>query len=165
MAPAVSWKSRSCCRKRMAWWREQTPQEGQGRPKAMASHTHPIQPAGQVFTVPRATGNFKCYLCPLAAREALCAAEANPLPPMPAHEGQELCLGRLVPSAVPEPSPSALGPPRQCLTGPTLLVSSCTVPSLGMLYSLSGSFCGEEKRTPSESQKGLPPVALAHPEP
>lgn len=104
MAPAVSWKSRSCCRKRMAWWREQT-QEGQGRPKAMASPTHPIQPAGQVFTVPRATGNFKCYICTLAAREALCAAEANPPPPMPAHEGQELWAG-WVPSAVPRAEPA-----------------------------------------------------------
>ena len=42
------------------------------------------------------------------------------------------------------PATYAPRPPQESPVAPTLLVSSCTVPSLGMLYSLSGSFCGTD---------------------
>lgn len=88
MAPAVSWKSRSCCRKRMAWEREHI-QEGWGSPKEMASHTEPFQPAGQVCGsgLYSDKSNWRFQVLPWAL--AACTTETNPLPQMkPRSSGQ-----------------------------------------------------------------------------
>lgn len=101
MAPAVSWKSSSCCRNRMACRREV---------KVSIASAYSLNRA--LSAVPMETTWI----------------------PRDGQTAESLWKGVEFELQTEQINPAV------CLL--TLLVSSWTVPSLGMLYSLSGSFCG-----------------------
>lgn len=162
MAPAVSWKSRSCCRKRMAWQGGYGPGGWSGQGPGPCPLRALIWLAGKLRG--QGSAQQQRWLETLYFTLWALATHRSCLPEI-LYNGLSICHkhsqrprgprpGWLLPKGAglaPELEPA---PPRVPWGAPTLLVSSCTVPSLGILYSLSGSFCGEKQLVPSHSFQG-----------